>query len=205
MNINELWCNRRMMSVHKCGFFLCLRGTARILLGKEVYHLRPGCLSIYAPNTIIQILEKSADLDGVLEENVVEAYYPVVSTIDIHRRLQIRQTPCVEITPGQVEAIISIVEILRREEGSACVLHLRYALCLKVLEVYFCNKPVSAMELTREDTILNRFIVSVYENCPISAQYSSMPTSSTFRPITSHPSSGSGAGRVPCSGLSWSP
>lgn len=46
-----------------------------------------------------------------------------------------------------------------------CKRYLRYALCLKVLEAYFGNKPVEAMPQNKEDAILNRFLVSVYENC----------------------------------------
>lgn len=165
LTIDELWCNKQIVSVHKYGFFLCQRGNARILLGKDVYPLMPGCLCIYTPNTFIKILERSDDLDGILEEDVVETYYPVVSSVGIHKRLQIRRAPCVEITPTQVESITRIVEMIRQEDSPSCALHLRYALCLKVLDVYFSNQPMPAMELARNDNMLNRFIVSVYENC----------------------------------------
>ncbi|MGN0231602.1 MAG: helix-turn-helix domain-containing protein, partial [Muribaculaceae bacterium] len=105
------------------------------------------------------------DLDGILEEGVVDTYYPVVSTVDIHKRLQIRRTPCVEISPEQSESIVSLIKVLRCEDSSSCAQHLCYALCLKVLEVYFSNKPMPAMQLTRDDNILNHFIISVYKNC----------------------------------------
>lgn len=165
IGIEQLLCNRQMMSVHKYGFFLCLTGSARIILGKDIYNVSPGCLCIYTPNTFIQILERSADLDGILKEDAVDAYYPVVSRIDIHKRLQIRHAPCVEITPEQTEAIRRIVDVLMHEGDSPCALYLRYALCQKVLDVYFDNRPITAVEMTREDNILNRFIVSVYEHC----------------------------------------
>ncbi|MGM9812115.1 MAG: helix-turn-helix domain-containing protein [Muribaculaceae bacterium] len=167
LTIDELWCNRQVMSVNKYGFFLCLEGTARVLLGKEVYNIYPGCLCIYTPNTFIKILERSDNLNGILEEDVVDTYYPVVTTIDIHKRLQIRHAPCVEIASRQVESIARLIDILNGEddEEGLCALHLRYAICLKVLDVYFKNTPVSAVELSRNDVILNRFIASVYENC----------------------------------------
>ncbi|MGN0230731.1 MAG: hypothetical protein ACI4A8_00825, partial [Muribaculaceae bacterium] len=78
LTIDELWCNRQIVSAHKYGFFLCRTGTARILLGNEVYCISPGSLCIYTPNSIIRILERSNDLDGILEEGVVDTYYPVV-------------------------------------------------------------------------------------------------------------------------------
>ncbi len=165
LGIDELHANHFVVSVNKYGFFLCLKGSARILLGEEIYRLSPGSLCIYTPNTFFQILERSADLDGILEEDAVDAYYPVVSSIDIHRRLQIRRSPCVDLSTSQSRSIVRLVEVLDGEENEQCLQHLRYAVCLKVLEAYFSNKPAQAMPQSHDDVVLNRFIVSVYENC----------------------------------------
>lgn len=165
LNINELLANQRAVSVHKYGFFLCLQGTARILLGKEVYRLSRGSLFIYPPNTLLHILERSEDLRGVLQEHTVDAYYHIVSTIDIKRRLQIRHSPCVEVTDEQAESILRLIGVADAEKNEQCAQYLRYAVCLKVLEVYFSNKPKQAVEQDRDDAIVNRFIESVYENC----------------------------------------
>lgn len=71
----------------------------------------------------------------------------------------------------------NFTEILH--SNSTC--HLRYALCMKVLETYFRNKP-EAMCQSKDDVILNRFLVSVYENCKKqrSVQYI-MQTNKIFR------------------------
>lgn len=140
-------------------------------------------MCIYAPNTFFQILEKSPDLQGILEEDDVETYYPVLSRIDIRRRLQVRNSPCVEISEAEAAEMLRLYDMIRESRLSADVdssdrhsefaeiiradgvRHLCYALCLKVLEVYFCNTPVEAMPQSRDDTILGRFLVSVYENC----------------------------------------
>lgn len=183
LNIDELNANHYMVSVHKYGFFLCRKGTARILLGSNTYQISHNCLCIYAPNTFFQILEKSPDLKGILEEDDVETYYPVLSPIDIRKRLQVRNSPCVEVSEIQAEEMIRLYNMIRENEQSInenftdihkdfteivhadCIRYLRYALCLKVLEAYFSNTPVEAMPQTKEDAILNRFLVSVYENC----------------------------------------
>lgn len=140
-------------------------------------------MCIYAPNTFFQILEKSPDLQGILEEDDVETYYPVLSRIDIRRQLQVRNSPCVEISEAEAAEMLRLYDMIRESRLSADVdssdrhsefaniiradgvRHLCYALCLKVLEVYFCNTPVEAMPQSRDDTILGRFLVSVYENC----------------------------------------
>lgn len=185
LGIDELNANHYMVSVHKYGFFLCREGTARILLGSNTYQISRNHLCIYAPNTIFQILERSPDLDGILEEDDVETYHPAIGAIDIRKRLQVRNSPCVKISDMQANEMIRLYNIVRENGQSPtekddspdkhkelkettrehCMRYLRYALCLKVLEVYFCNTPVKAMTSTKEDTIFNRFLVSVYENC----------------------------------------
>lgn len=183
LNVAELNANRYMVSVHKYGFFLCREGTARILLGSNTYHISHNCLCIYTPNTFFQILEKSTDLKGILEEDDVEKYYPVISRIDIRKRLLVRNSPCVEISETQADEILHLYNMVRGNEQSAkedfldmheeftemihadCMRYLRYALCLKVLEVYYSNTPVMAIPQKKADAILNCFLVSVYENC----------------------------------------
>lgn len=183
LDIDELNANHYMVSVHKYGFFLCRTGTARILLGSSTYQISRNYLCIYTPNTFFQILEKSPDLQGILEEDDVETYYPVLSPIDIRKRLQVRNSPCVEISEAQADEILRLYGMIRRNGPSAkedlpdvygvfmekvrtdCMRYLRYALCLKVLETYFSNTPAEAMTQNRDDAILGRFLVSVYENC----------------------------------------
>lgn len=185
LKIDELNANHYMVSVHKYGFFLCREGTARILLGSNTYQISRNCLCIYAPNTFFQILEKSRDLKGILEEDDVDAYLPVLNSIDIRERLRVRDSPCVKVSETQADEMARLYGMVRengrlsaaREKSPGkraelietargdCARYLRYALCQKVLEVYFSNTPVEAMPQTKDDAILNRFLVSVYENC----------------------------------------
>lgn len=101
LKIEDLNANHCAVAVHKYGFFLCTNGWSKILLGTRIYNISSNMLCIYTPNTFFQILEKSSDLDGILEEDDVDAYYQVVSSIDIQTRLQIRDSPCVEISKDQ--------------------------------------------------------------------------------------------------------
>lgn len=185
MKIDELNANHYMVSVHKYGFFLCRKGTARILSGSNTYQISRNHLCIYAPNTFFQILEKSPDLEGILEEDDVETYHPVLCSVDIRKRLQVRHSPCVKISEAQADEMIRLYNMVLENGQTAtakenlpdrhkefaetartdCMRYLRYAICMKVLEVYFSNTPVEAMPQSKEDTILNRFLVSVYENC----------------------------------------
>lgn len=167
LDINDLQANHYTVSVHKYGFFLCLAGKAHILLGKSMYELSEGSLCIYTPNTFFHILERSGDLHGILCEYGVDTFFPIVSDIDIKKRLQIRHEPCVNISREQSDRIVQLIEVMNGEKNEQCARYLRYAVCLKIMEVYFANKPMPAVEQDRNDRIVNRFLVSLYENCHI--------------------------------------
>lgn len=178
--IDELNANHSRVSVHKYGFFLCTRGSARILLGNRTYLISDNHLCIYTPNTFFQILEKSDDLDGILQEDSVDAYYPAVSLINIKKRLLMRENPIVVISRAEATDIMAISEILDRsldkdneEKDNETIddihnnylAYLRYALCMKVCEAYFSNNPVQAVSQDRNDVIFNKFLISVYKHC----------------------------------------
>lgn len=180
LGIDELNANHYKVSVHKYGFFLCKRGTARILLGNNIYIISENHLCIYTPNTFFQILEKSDDLDGILQEDSVDAYYPAVSSINIRKRLSMRDSPIVVITQEEANNIIALTDSFNRTMelseakqdneiiGSIhenYLVYMRYAICLSVCEAYFSNNPVAAVSQDRDDAIFNQFLISVYEHC----------------------------------------
>lgn len=180
LTLEDLNANRFMVSVNEYGLFLCRKGTARVLMGSQVYRIYRNCLCIYPPNTFLQILDKSEDLDGLLEIGNVDSYYPTVSAIDIRSRLRIRNRPCVEITEHQAEEITRLARELTEAKSKTTfpnadkllpvirmefLRHLRNAVCMKVLEAYFSNTPVDALPQSKENAVLNHFLLSVYENC----------------------------------------
>lgn len=180
LGIDELNANHYKVSVHKYGFFLCKRGTARIMLGNKTYLISENHLCIYTPNTFFQILEKSDELDGILQEDSVDVYYPAVSSINIRKRLSMRDNPIVVISQKEADNIMSLIDSLNRnmeisddkKDNETIVsihenylVYLRYAICLSVCEAYFSNNPVPAVTQDREDAIFNQFLISVYAHC----------------------------------------
>lgn len=180
LGIDELHANHRKVSVHKYGFFLCKRGTAHILLGNQTYFISENHLCIYTPNTFFRILEKSDDLDGILQEDTVDTYYPAVSSINIKERLSMRDNPIVVISNEEANNITVLTDTLNRNLEISddrkpndmiesihknYLTYLRYAICLNVCEAYFSNNPIPTELQDREDFIFNQFLISVYENC----------------------------------------
>lgn len=186
LGIDELDANRAKVSAHKYGFFLCKRGTARILLGEKTYSIACNHLCIYTPNTFLRILERSDDLGGILQEDGVDAYYPALSSIPVKKRLSIREHPVVVISEAEAENITLLSDILDRgldtppeseETGTAgrihenYLVHLRHALCMNVCEAYFNNRPLPAMPRDREDLIFDRFLISLHTSCHRTVRY----------------------------------
>ena len=180
LGIDELNANRYKVSAHKYGFFLCKKGSARVLLGNKTYLIAENHLCIYTPNTFLQILEKSDDLDGILLQDSVDAYYPAVSSINIRKRLSMRDNPIVLVSREDADNIMALTDFLNRNMEMSddktdnetirsihdnCLVYLRYAICLCVCEAYFSNNPVPAVSQDREDAIFNRFLISVFEHC----------------------------------------
>lgn len=179
LSIGELKANHFKVSAHKYGFFLCRKGSARIMLGNKTYFISVNHLCIYTPNTFFQILEKSDDLDGVLQEDSVDVYYHAISSINIKKRLFMRENPIVLISDAEADEIMILNDMLNqalciKEEADNGIvdnihenylMYLRYAFGLKVCEAYFRNHPVQAVSQDREDAIFNKFLVSVYEHC----------------------------------------
>lgn len=180
LDIDELNANRYRVSVHKYGFFLCRKGSARILLGSKTYLITRNNLCIYTPNTFLRILDRSDDLDGILQEDRVDAYYTAVSSINIKKRLSMRENPIVSISEPEATDIAVLSDMLDRGVTALpspahnnvtdsihdnYLVYLRYALCLSVCEAYFNNAVVPAIPQDGKDIIFNKFLISVYEHC----------------------------------------
>lgn len=180
LGIDELNANHYKVSVHKYGFFLCRKGKGRILLGDKTYLISKNHLCIYAPNTFFQILDKSDDLEGILQEDSVDAYYPAVSSINIRKRLFMRDYPVVVISQSETDNIVALCDTLEKSQDLSAdkkkdeiivgihynyLVYLRYAICLNVCEAYFSNNPVEAVSAGREDSIFNKFLISLYGHC----------------------------------------
>lgn len=180
LGIEELKANHSKVSVHKYGFFLCQKGTARILLGNRTYLISENHLCIYTPNTFFQILERSDELDGILQEDSVDTYYSAISSINIRKRLFMRDNPIVVISQQEADNIMALIDCLNQSLEISddnknneiignihenYLVYLRYAICLNVCEAYFSNNPVPAATQDREDAIFNQFLISVYEHC----------------------------------------
>ena len=180
LSIDELEANHKIVSVPKCGFFLCQQGEAQVLLGTKIYRIAPFHLCIYTPNTFLQVLQKSPDLKGILIEEDIETLYPAISFMDIRKRLAIRNAPCLQLTEEQADRIARMTTLVQEstwkiasESASELIRsgylqqkqYLLFALCLEIFNLYFTTASTQTSPPNREEVILNKFLVSVYKHC----------------------------------------
>lgn len=162
--------------VYKYGFFLCVKESAKIMIGDKIYEIAVNDLCLYAPSVFTRLLDRSKDFDGILNQDNVEAYYEVMSRIPIKDRMHMRNNPVVRISATEAEEI-AILDALSSAPRDPDVLHglsdiihndyinrLRQTLCLRVCEAYFANRPLEGRRLTREDMIFNDFLAAIKEN-----------------------------------------
>lgn len=105
LDIDQLLANYATVSENKCGFFLCRRGSADLLLNNKSFHVEAGMMCIYTPYTFIRIVQHSPDIGGCLMEGGLDAIQPALSDIHIADRLHIRSHPCVRLGDAQVARI----------------------------------------------------------------------------------------------------
>lgn len=173
LRIEDLEANYRMVSVEKYGFFLCLHGWVRIMLGGNIIDISEKQLCIYTPNTFMQILERSDNLSGILVEEEMSILHSEISNIDVNMRIKIRNVPCVELDDNQIGRINDLInytrDTLSMSEFDSILCRQRQilisAICLEILKDYFSNQPITVSTPNRYGVILNRFLVSVYTNC----------------------------------------
>lgn len=108
--------------VYKYGFFLCVKGSAKIMIGDKIYEIAVNDLCLYAPSVFTRLLDRSKDFDGILNQDNVEAYYEVMSRIPIKDRMHMRNNPVVRISATEAEEI-AILDALSSAPRDPDVLH----------------------------------------------------------------------------------
>ena len=164
---------------HKSGMFLCMSGTAEVLINNSVYRLEKGVLYVISPLVTIHRISQSADFDGIHILDDWEVFYPVIHTIiDTILQLKLRNSPCLRLNETEVEFLISrndLIEGKRREMENASIAEeknlilrmiqlLEQETMLEIIRVYFRNKTVESHPMDKKESIVYNFIYSLHFN-----------------------------------------
>ena len=163
---------------NKCGIFYCQRGSVEVSLEGCHYHLKPGDVYIYMASTLVHLLHKSEDAEGIMVE--VDFYYilPIVNkVINVESQLFMRKNPCVSLSGEQCAHFEYLLNNLwDRINAEDCqkenvqYQHLKLELiksmgqtiCYEILNMYFTNQPLQPLQQGKKDVVFQNFMLSLF-------------------------------------------
>ena len=163
---------------NKCGIFYCQRGSVEVSLEGCHYHIKPGDVYIYMASTLVHLLHKSEDAEGIMVE--VDFYYilPIVNkVINVESQLFMRKNPCVSLSGEQCAHFEYLPNNLwDRINAEDCqkenvqYQHLKLELiksmgqtiCYEILNMYFTNQPLQPLQQGKKDVVFQNFMLSLF-------------------------------------------
>lgn len=163
---------------NKCGIFYCQRGSVEVSLEGCHYHIKPGDVYIYMASTLVHLLHKSEDAEGIMVE--VDFYYilPIVNkVINVESQLFMRKNPCVSLSGEQYAHFEYLLNNLwDRINAEDCqkenvqYQHLKLELiksmvqtiCYEILNMYFTNQTLQPLQQGKKDVVFQNFMLSLF-------------------------------------------
>lgn len=163
---------------NKCGIFYCQRGSVEVSLEGCHYHIKPRDVYIYMASTLVHLLHKSEDAEGIMVE--VDFYYilPIVNkVINVESQLFMRKNPCVSLSGEQCAHFEYLLNNLwDRINAEDCqkenvqYQHLKLELiksmgqtiCYEILNMYFTNQPLQPLQQGKKDVVFQNFMLSLF-------------------------------------------
>lgn len=163
---------------NQCGLFLCQEGQAEILLGGKSYLINKRNLFIYTAANLLQIRQRSANLEGIMIEVDLDYVIPIVNKVaNSENLLYLRENPCMSLTEEQYIYIINLfnsVEKRINRENICCgsrqkqyliselIKSWGQVICYELLNIYFSNKPQTPLPQDKKDKIFQKFLITLY-------------------------------------------
>ena len=165
---------------NQCGLFLCQKGQAEILLGGRgrPYQINKRNLFIYTAANLLQIRQRSADLEGIMIEVDLDYVIPIVNKVaNSENLLYLRENPCLSLSEEQytfVENLLKSVEKRINRENicnssrqkqhliSELIKSWGQVICYELLNIYFNNEPQTPLPQDKKDKIFQNFMITLY-------------------------------------------
>lgn len=164
------------LRVERTGCFLCLNGSADIVLDQMSYRLESGSLCIYFPYTVLEVKRRSDDLDGLVMAVDLESVSPLLSRItNLDGLLEVRHHPVVNLKPQMMRVIHGYMTLYRHHQDLAQTyatsgqrrlwqlnnLQLERAkecLMLQIIIAFTGEDALTKNSLSRKDEIVSQFL-----------------------------------------------
>lgn len=180
-------CHHALQPVHEgqiistldqCGLFLCSKGEIVISFEDKTYHVRQGDMYIYMASTLIRLLHKSDDVEGIMVEVDLDFIIPVVNkAVNVESLLFMREHPCISLPEKQsahLEQLLRRLSDRIEAEQTACrmqqnrtlklelIKSMGQTLCYEVLDAYFSTRPLNPLPQSKKDLVFQNFMVALF-------------------------------------------
>ena len=128
---------------NKCGIFYCQRGSVEVSLEGCHYHIKPGDVYIYIASTLVHLLHKSEDAEGIMVE--VDFYYilPIVNKV-------INAEDCQKENVQYQHLKLELIKSMGQ------------TICYEILNMYFTNQPLQPLQQGKKDVVFQNFMLSLF-------------------------------------------
>lgn len=154
---------------NKCGLFFCRKGNVEVSLEDKHFQINPGDVYIYMASTLVHLLHKSEDAEGVMVEVDLDYIIPIVNrVINVENQLFMRKHPCISLSDKQRAHLEYLLDNLRERIEAEDVQEVNLqqqrltleliksmgqTFCYEILNMYFANQPMQPLPQNKKDVI----------------------------------------------------
>ena len=104
-NDNDLFAvSSKPKKMPQMGMFFCLEGEIEVVLDDKEYLLRKNSMTIYYPYSLLKVVRRSENLEGLIMAVEIDAIIPIITKLaDIDSLLKLRQNPTVVLNDNLTE------------------------------------------------------------------------------------------------------
>lgn len=151
------------------GFLMCTTGESDATIDNKHYRIKQWDMMVAFPHSTVQLLHHTADFEGVIMGVGIDFF----SNFDIPNRAtiftSIKENPCISLTENEGEKILSLQDMLLREQGDTqhpfhneIVESILKIILYETITIYGRRKPNSERHRSQEETLFNSFITRVF-------------------------------------------
>lgn len=165
-------------TLDKCGIFFCRQGEIELSLENKHYLIKHGDIYIYMASTLVHLLHKSQDVEGIMVEVDLDYIIPIANKVmNVENQLFMRNNPCISLSEAQythLEQLFKQLEKRVKTEKLAemnlqrqhltleLIKSMGQTLCYEVLNIYFTNHPLQPLPQTKKDLVFQNFMLSLF-------------------------------------------
>lgn len=151
------------------GFLLCTAGESSAIMDGKLYKIKRWDMLVAFPHSTVQLHQNTPDFEGIIMGVGVDFFSNIELSNKITTFTSIRENPSISLTPSEGEKILSLRDMLQREQNNEQ--HpFRYEIVESVLKIilyevaaiYNLRKPNSEQHRTREEVLFHSFITLMY-------------------------------------------